>query len=428
MTVVCATDFSENARRAARSAAAMARSLRVPLWLVHVTTETADAAHQPVPAELLADSQELREQFGIEVEPRVVNGSVHEKVIALAREAGASLIVISALGAKKQQQWLLGSAAERIAQCSPVPVLVVRDAAAIEAWTAGERPLRVMVGIDLGPTSRGALRWAEGLRRLGPCNICVAQIVWPFGEQQRLGISPFVEPIRLNPTLHTILERDLRAWTGTLQGDGETTFVVSSSLGRVDCHLASLATESLSDVLVVGAHQRSSAARLWQGSVSRGAIHYASSNVVCVPHSAAMEQEIAIPTYRAVLIPTDFSPLGNRAVPVGYGVLAGGGVVHLLHVATSGRAEGSADPRERLRALIPAAAAGRDIATEVHVLEGEDVSTAIWHAAGRLGVDVICMSTHGHSGASRLVFGSQAQEVVRRSRQPVLLVPPEPEA
>jgi nucleotide-binding universal stress UspA family protein len=42
-------------------------------------------------------------------------------------------------------------------------------------------------------------------------------------------------------------------------------------------------------------------------------------------------------------------------------------------------------------------------------------------------VDVICMATHGRSGLSQALLGSQAQEVVKRCRQPVLLVPPERE-
>ena len=53
------------------------------------------------------------------------------------------------------------------------------------------------------------------------------------------------------------------------------------------------------------------------------------------------------------------------------------------------------------------------------------MGAAIAQAAGRIGVDAICMATHGRSGVAKLVLGSQAQEVMRRSRQPVVLVPPE---
>jgi len=89
--------------------------------------------------------------------------------------------------------------------------------------------------------------------------------------------------------------------------------------------------------------------------------------------------------------------------------------------------EDDPDPTERLRALVPHGAAARGITTEFEVAKEEDACNGIWHAASRLGVDAICMATHGRSGASRMVLGSQAQGVVQRARQPVVLVPPEQE-
>jgi nucleotide-binding universal stress UspA family protein len=200
---------------------------------------------------------------------------------------------------------------------------------------------------------------------------------------------------------------------------------VSPGWGRVDTHLTLLAAESKVDLLVVGTHQRAGAARLWQGSVSRGVLHEALGNVACVPRGEAEAGVDGLPTFRRVLVPTDFSALASRAIPIGYGLLASGGVVHLLHVITRKAGEEDGDPTERLRALIPLGASARGIATEIEIVCEEDAGTAIWHAAGRLGVDAICMATHGRSGVSRVVLGSQAQEVVQRARQPVILVPPE---
>ena len=99
--------------------------------------------------------------------------------------------------------------------------------------------------------------------------------------------------------------------------------------------------------------------------------------------------------------------------------------MHLLHVMTGKPGDDDLDPSERLRALIPLGASPRGIATEIEIVREEEVSAGIWHAAGRLGVDAICMATHGRSGVSRVVFGSHAQEVVQRCRRPVILVPPE---
>jgi nucleotide-binding universal stress UspA family protein len=48
----------------------------------------------------------------------------------------------------------------------------------------------------------------------------------------------------------------------------------------------------------------------------------------------------------------------------------------------------------------------------------------ILETASSLGVDLIAMTTHGRSGLSRIVLGSVADEVVRQSHLPVLLLRP----
>jgi nucleotide-binding universal stress UspA family protein len=57
------------------------------------------------------------------------------------------------------------------------------------------------------------------------------------------------------------------------------------------------------------------------------------------------------------------------------------------------------------------------------VVEGAPAAKII-ETAQSLGVDLITMSTHGRSGLGRLVSGSVADEVVRESGIPVLLVKP----
>ncbi|MBI2166345.1 MAG: universal stress protein, partial [Chloroflexi bacterium] len=41
------------------------------------------------------------------------------------------------------------------------------------------------------------------------------------------------------------------------------------------------------------------------------------------------------------------------------------------------------------------------------------------------GADIIAISTHGRSGLGRLVFGSVADQVLRESGRPILLIRPE---
>lgn len=65
-------------------------------------------------------------------------------------------------------------------------------------------------------------------------------------------------------------------------------------------------------------------------------------------------------------------------------------------------------------------APGRD--TDVNIVEpGEDVSETIIARAVALGADVLAMSTHGHGAIRRMVAGSVALGVVKRSPLPVIL-------
>lgn len=291
MTVVCGTDFSDHAGAAARVAAAMASRLGVAVQLVHVidgpqVEPGRDGRHAAPRDRLAALADELRAEIGVEVQPVIEWGAPDEVLVALAGRSTPGLLVVGTLGQRKQHRWLLGSVAERAAQSSSVPVLVVREGAGIESWARGGRALRVGVAVDRTPSSECALRWARGLRAIGPCDIAAVQIVWPAEEHHRLGLGTPVPLDHLRPDLAQQLLAELEKWAGEPEG---TSFVVRPGWGRIDGHLAHLASELDLDLLVVGTHQRAGVARLWQGSVSRGVLHAATMSVACVPRSDAAD-------------------------------------------------------------------------------------------------------------------------------------------
>jgi nucleotide-binding universal stress UspA family protein len=80
----------------------------------------------------------------------------------------------------------------------------------------------------------------------------------------------------------------------------------------------------------------------------------------------------------------------------------------------------------KLRSLVPAEAAERGIGTRVSVLEGEFAAGAILAAAERLDVDTIALASHGRTGVGRLLLGSVAEEVARKSSRPLLIVHAKP--
>lgn len=350
----------------------------------------------------------------------MIAGFADEKLVEIARACHARLLVVAALGSKSQFRWLIGSVAERVVQASPMPVLVVRNAASIEEWAAGTRPLHVMVGVETSRLAKGALAWAAGLREIGPCDLHVAQVAPLFEGPMVRGIV-FAAPLD-----HVALTRQMRAWAGELLVDGETMFSVIPAASRVDHHLVAAATAWGADLLVVGTHQRAGVARLWQGSVSRGVLHQATGNVVCVPRVRSEAELEDVPSFRCVLVPTDLSPAANRAVPVAYGLVEPGGGVHLLHVVTPASGCAGSDAARRLRELQPMQAAARGIATEIEVVHDAEVGAAIARAAAQLGADAICMAAKERPSTDGDVLSAGAQVVLRRAGLPLVLVPPTP--
>jgi nucleotide-binding universal stress UspA family protein len=143
----------------------------------------------------------------------------------------------------------------------------------------------------------------------------------------------------------------------------------------------------------------------------------------------------------SILCATDLSPVGNAAVAIAYRLARPGSVVHLFHVAQpavvmspldgtiltyrSTRDELlSADRRARARllALVPEGALDGEVRTEVEVVHESDAAIRILEEAARVRAGVVVLGTHGRSGLGRILMGSVAAEVLRKSPVPVVLV------
>jgi len=437
MKIICGTDFSQHAVEAADVAAAMAVRLRERFRLVHV--------FETQLSELISKDQfnKLREQrrlklkheaarlrkAGATVEEELLEGSPSVALTGFAAKSKANLIVVSSLGRIAPSRWLVGSVAERVAQSSPVPTLIVRSSGAFKSWTQGKRALKILVGYDFSATADAALCWVSELRKIGRCKVTVASVFWPPQDKNRFGLAEHSWDDSLE--IERFLERDLRRQCENILDDCDIRIRVAGSWGRPDPQLIEFAKEAEADLMIVGTHQRHGVERFWLGSVSRRILHDAPMNVACVPPLASFESAVGnIPVFQRVLVPTDFSALGNRAIPFAYSTLYRGGAVCLFHVLEQTRSKARKGDRtlkkleQQLRALIPSEAKARWISTKVEVASSGKPSTAICQAAERFGADLICIGSHGRSGLSRAVLGSVAQDVMARSHLPVLVIRP----
>ena len=139
----------------------------------------------------------------------MVSGIPEQRLLELAKQRSAGLIVVAARGGARHTR-RLGSVPEFLCQRAEVPVLVARNPEALLAFSKGARPLQVLVGSGLGDASRSAL---EYIAAWPDVNVTVAHVAWPFGEHYRLGVGAPMTLDHLRPEIHRQLLGDLGRWT-----------------------------------------------------------------------------------------------------------------------------------------------------------------------------------------------------------------------
>lgn len=135
---------------------------------------------------------------------------------------------------------------------------------------------------------------------------------------------------------------------------------------------------------------------------------------------------------KTILLPLDGSALADRARPYAVALArrTSGKVVLMEAVALKTRPHEPTsnadiqvmDKADKYLADVAAEMTADGIHTEYHELF-DDPAQAILDAIERYEVDLVVMATHGRSGVGRMIYGSVADEVLRHSLVPVLLVP-----
>ena len=386
-----------------------------------------EAARSQKQSELDREAKRLSE-LDTEVEARLLSGSVFDELVTAAIGAKARAIILGAVGHSLTQRLLVGSVAERTAETSPIPTLVVRPSTRLGSWLRGEHALKVLVGYDFSAASDAALDWVNGLQQIGPCEISVLHIDWPPDQAQRLG---YHGPLSLteNPRqIQNFLERDVADRVAMRIPPEQVTITVEPGWGQPEGALFEIAHRERADLIVVGTHRRHGWGRLRFGSVSRTVLRHGEVSVAVIPPLQERPPP-AVPKLDRVLVATDFSELGNEAVAYGCAILQRGGTLKLLHVLEPVAAAEKSAPRPdkdnqklrvQLRTLVPPDAAdGFEIETEI--VESAEAAQAIAQAAERFDADAICLGSHGRSGLAKTFLGSVAQGVMTQSRRPVFI-------
>ncbi|HUJ60156.1 MAG TPA: universal stress protein [Kofleriaceae bacterium] len=409
MTIVCGTDFSAESAGALEVARALgARRGDREIVLIHVVDDEAELPR----ARASIDAQLEQGRSGPQIRAEVVIGRAASALASVVRAQRADLLVIAA---SSKPSGPIGSTADAVIRTARVPVLVVRDPVPWLKFARGEQPLRLLLGVDDSVACELGIQWTLALRGFGEVEVVLGAIYYPDDAAAVYGLRA-ESLVDRDPEIERLLARDLVRRFGGPADDAIPR--PRRGLGRIGDHLAELAREEAVDAIVIGTTQTTGSGRL--GSVSSVIVHDATQSIVCVPPDAPIPT-LRVPIVTRALVATDLSQFANRAVPFAFALTPDGGEVHMLHVAS---ADAEYDESELARALFALAPAGMRREVSAHVARGDDAALVIAQTAARLGVDVICIASHGRSGISRALVGSIADKVLRASRKPVLVLRP----
>ena len=423
--LLCATDFTPAAHEAAAVAAGLAARFHRSLTLVHATGAGGADPGAPAQRKIREEALRLRQQ-GVLVQPVLLREPpAGAALLGLLEREPPALVVLAGAAKPAVDRWRFGSLTDQVAQSAAVPTLVVRQPSALDRWTRGAAPLRVLMALDLKASSNAVLRWVREWRRAGPCELiaCHCNPRPTRGADERALARHALSPVN-PPAVQSRLERQLRKQVRDELGDEEPfRVIVRPDWGEPAAALLEVAARERPDLLVIGSHQRHGLSRLLHGSLSRAVLRRARMNVACVPITAEFDPRDAhLPEYRRVLVATDFSELGNAAIPHACAACVVGGLLRIIHVVSPrARSRPQDEWERRLRALVPAELGARAQPPQLAVLRDADPARAICAEAEAFGADLVCLSSHGAS-ASRDVFGSVAEAVLRRLRRPLLIV------
>lgn len=447
--IVTATDFSPSTDAAIEVATELALHLKAPLALAHAVEMPRTLARDAKASRWLVASRKrslrgaatsLREK-GVEIVEEVRSGPVDETILQVARDAKAQLIVVPNAGRRPAGKWRRGSVPARVAGQTHIPVLMLRDAEPLRGWLHGRRPLKVFVAYNFSASADAALRWVKHVTRVGPCEVVLAYVNEPVEDYVRIGARGPLPFGHNPPDVLAVLERDMKARARALLGDVPVRCRVEPAAGQTHVQLARLAREEGADLIVTGSRQYAGFKRLRYGSVSRALLRDSSASMAVVPLATGRDGPAnPIKVKRHVLVATDFSDVGNTAVPHALALLPEGGLLTLMHVSAlppiitehvrrdlARDAKLSSSERlaiaNRLRQLVPAYAAERGILTQTEVISAADVGQSISQTAERLSVDAICLATSHRSEVSRAFLGSVTRTVRSNTQRPLLVVP-----
>ena len=139
--ILVPTDFSAYSCEAFAWAAFLAQKLESKILILHVISEKAAEAMVSIPGNpwervIEQEDKSIMNQFLTclksdfagtpSPEPIVVAGTAHEKIVEVAKDRKAGMIIMATHGRTGFSRALMGSVAEKVVRTAPCPVFAIR--------------------------------------------------------------------------------------------------------------------------------------------------------------------------------------------------------------------------------------------------------------------------------------------------------------
>lgn len=426
MTVIFGTTLRADSEPLARVAALLAARLEVPLRLVHVCDDPraplvigTDQEHLlgSVRDDLRRQAEQLVRSTGATVYPHLASGPVVAALASLSELERATAVLV---GLTTRRFRHIG---KRLSRSNRVPVIVLREPERLSAWLEGQRPLRALVGADLGRAAEAARAFAARLATLGPAEVEVLFVASPEETHARLALDPPTEG-QLSAEAEAALVRELSLAAPATEVSA--TLRVLASRERAEAELVARAQQGGFDLIVVGQRRHSVVQQFFQGSVELGLVQASPVSVASVPIPVG-ELDLSFRPPQVVVVGTELGEVDHRALAHAIGYAQPGATVHVAQVleASGEPAEvrlAREDARFQLDQLDRDLANERSIALEVHVLQGLRAEQLL-ALSERVGADLLVIGVQKRTSVSRALLGSLAGAVIDASHIPVMIVP-----
>lgn len=292
-TIVTATDFSAPSRHAAQRAALLAKSSAASLTLLHTVggsalddlrrwladdSQACGAIEADAHLRLRQLAAELGRVQGIDVRTHLSIGHPVEQVIKHADEVDAGLLVTGTRGAGFLRGVVVGSTAERIANRSSRPVLMVRQ--------LPHEPYRcVLVPVDFSDWSSSAIQLAQQIAPRAPLVLMHAVEV-PYESKMRFAGVTEAVVMRYRDAAQREAQQRLRELAADAGLEGDRVRFSTPSGADAWMLIAQEEQEHDCDLVVIGRQGRHALDKFLLGSTTRMIIAEGAADVLIASHRA----------------------------------------------------------------------------------------------------------------------------------------------